>query len=1183
MIPNETEDSAIEALLARAEEAGDVEQQLALLERAAALYETSGDCEAAFWVKQTAYRVRPGAREDLERLAACSGRFAELEQLLSETTPALPLDLRAAAWCDLGKLRLHRLRQTERALEALEISLAVGFTAEAAHLRVESLTQLGRYAELARALEELAGSALTTEDRCAFLARLADVRERHLGDARGAEDACRRWLALDPRAAAARNQLERLARARGDLDAALVLVDDKRAIEPDDLTALADSAQLCEKLGRRADAAERWEELRGRQPADRDALRALDRLYAELGRLRDRAAVLEAMTCVVESERERVALHRNLADVWTELGDRPRAISSLEWLIVGDANDVALRALEPLYRAEGRFRALADAWTRQARAAEPARRAQLLRDLAGLFERELEDAGQAIACWEQLLESAPQDEEGLDALARLYESVEAWDRAMDARERWAALTGSADRRVRAAELCASAGDLPRAQRLLEKALADQPRSTPIRLALAASFTEQPARALELIDAAPAPVHPALLALAARLREPHEPEKALANLRAVLERAPDHLEARRRACALALQLGHHAQVIELASALPEDGAHEIRLERWLALARAAQIGGDRALAAQATARAMELAPDEFAVRQLQVERLLDEDKLDEAQALLPELHRAASTPSERALASLLEGQEAHSRGDSDEALAAYRRALAAEPACRPALRRVLDLVVELERWEEALSTLAGLVELEMDARLRARFRHLMGHVCEEELGRLDEALVHYRAALADDPDHPRCAERIELLLRERRDFPALAELCKHMLERTDDVSKKAQLWRTLADAAEGAGDHEAAIAALEVVLRLDADDQDSRRRLAARYVESGPDRLDRAIEEHQALLKRDHLHVPSYRALATLYPRVGAHERGAACERAARLLSAHESRKTGTRGGQAPALLATQQMGAEEWRLLRHPDEDRFLGVVSALLAPVLASAAAPRIEKGQLGVPVARNDAVPFAQAVAYVTRILDVPAPDLYTRNDQKAPVQFVVGSTIGPAFVIGLPLLGDRRKMDELVAPLALEAALLRPERALRLLIGDPNALALMLRAVIAVAHDETPAPGEAVTAAALRRWLQPLALDQLNVVGRRLREEGGELIHRANGWLRAADLSAARAALAITGDLERTLAALEECAANPRVARAARHELVWASVTDELWTVRRRLQVAPASERKAKARRA
>jgi hypothetical protein len=149
--------------------------------------------------------------------------------------------------------------------------------------------------------------------------------------------------------------------------------------------------------------------------------------------------------------------------------------------------------------------------------------------------------------------------------------------------------------------------------------------------------------------------------------------------------------------------------------------------------------------------------------------------------------------------------------------------------------------------------------------------------------------------------------------------------------------------------------------------------------------------------------------------------------------------------------------------------------------------------------------------------------------------------------------------------------VPALAIEAAQLRPDRCLRLFLEGGNALAVVLRAVRAVALGETIPPEAAETAAVLKRHLQAVALDQLGVIARHL--PGGDLQPLASSWLRAADLTAARAALALTGDLERTMRAVCARAADPRRAREAAIELAWSSVTDEIWKVRSR--VAPAQE--------
>jgi hypothetical protein len=217
------------------------------------------------------------------------------------------------------------------------------------------------------------------------------------------------------------------------------------------------------------------------------------------------------------------------------------------------------------------------------------------------------------------------------------------------------------------------------------------------------------------------------------------------------------------------------------------------------------------------------------------------------------------------------------------------------------------------------------------------------------------------------------------------------------------------------------------------------------------------------------------------------------------------------------------------------------------------------------------GVPVPRNDMRPFVQAANHVARILGLPTPELFVANDQMAPMRFhwaSVKQAVRPVVVIGVPLLGDRRRMADLVPAVALDMVQLRPERNLRLFVHDPEVLALIMRAVVAVAHDEEPAPEAKVTASALKRWLPPVALDQLVLIGRRLRIDGHDLTRLAAEWLHAADLTAARAALVITGDLERTMAAVEARASDDNAARGATRELIWASITDELWTVRDRV---------------
>jgi lipopolysaccharide biosynthesis regulator YciM len=1107
----------IEEILGRAESAGDAAAQADLLVEAASLYEATAEYDRAFLVRATAYRLRPTAKEraGLQRLVARIDRWVELESMLAEVIPSLAADERTAATL----------------------------------LHADALAALGRTRDVEPLLRAIVDGA-------------ADDGDRHH----------------------ARLRLEKLARERGDARALLALLDERAALEPDDLAALREAATLAESVDGAAAAAERWTALRERLPGDPAPLRALDGLYARLGRVRDRTEVLEALIGLSDSVRARAELQRALAAAWSELGERGRAIESLEWLLEYEPDETTWRALADHYRAEGRFAAYADECTRHIETVAPRERAGLWRELAAVYARDLGDPGQAIKCWKAVLADENDAVDALQALVPLYEAIDACDRAVDCLERWAALASDgktrAHRLLRAAELCASRPDLvDRTSELLERALDADEQSVPIRVALVAHLRQrgEVQRAARLIDAAVrAPnVHVALVAQAAALLEAEgDLEGAFAQLRALVERIPGHVDARWHACVIGQELGHHADVLELVAALPAARA-ETAIERWLLVARSARATGDKALAAESLDRAVALAPDRADVQRLQAERLLADGDIDGAERCVESLAAASmSAPAaDRAAVAFLAGQCAHARHHASAALVCYRTAVALDPAHRAAQRAILDDAVELKRWHEALAALDALVRLESDPSLRARYRHLSGHILEEELGRAGDALVHYQAALVDDPDHPRSCERIATLLRNAGDFAALAAHCAKALERMGnggDVARRAFLWNELAAAAAGLGDRDGATAALEVVVRLDGSHWDARRTLAGYYVEAGADARDQAIAAQHELLRLDKLHVPAYRTLAKLYYDGGATQRGLACEQAARLLSARDPARA--RDNLPPTPPPMRTMAPADWSRLRHPDEDRFVSALSVIVAPLLAASSAVALDgRTRPGEPLSGDGAPRMTEAVRWAARTLDVFVPELFTRNDLVAPVRFVngrVGRSLKPALLIGLPLLGDRRRLGELLPPLTLQMALLRPERMLRLLVADAEMLTTLLRATVSVACNEPPSGELAVTAAALRHSLPPLALDQLGVIGRRLRDEGRDLSRVAAAWLRGADLTAARAALVLSNDLPRTLAAVEGCAFDPAGLRHALGELVWVSVTDEVWVTRQRL---------------
>ena len=94
------------------------------------------------------------------------------------------------------------------------------------------------------------------------------------------------------------------------------------------------------------------------------------------------------------------------------------------------------------------------------------------------------------------------------------------------------------------------------------------------------------------------------------------------------------------------------------------------------------------------------------------------------------------------------------------------------------------------------------------------------------------------------------------------------------------------------------------------------------------------------------------------------------------------------------------------------------------------------------------------------------MTTTLGVPAPETYVRPEQKEPVTFaycVDKAQYVPVFVLGAPLVGDKRGEREQVFELARRVAQLRPERLLRLVLPQPQQLGLVIEAAMALGGDD------------------------------------------------------------------------------------------------------------------------
>jgi tetratricopeptide (TPR) repeat protein len=545
-----------------------------------------------------------------------------------------------------------------------------------------------------------------------------------------------------------------------------------------------------------------------------------------------------------------------------------------------------------------------------------------------------------------------------------------------------------------------------------------------------------------------------------------------------------------------------------------------------------------------------------------------------------------------------GLETVGAGTLEEALAAILAHAAAAPraAEAPAAHdRWEELETELAshteggRWQEAATTIVSMAELEPDHRARARYLHGAALVHRDRLGDMAQAATLFEAALDEDPHLGKAWDALDRL-PVAPDGSAIFSAegrrrCygRALLKLGDEGNEtlRARLWDAVAAvSADHLADAETDVAALEAAQAL-APDEQREAQLAARYLALGADRREEAVDAYQRLAARTPGSPEPYRALARLWADGHSGERLRwACAVLEQLGEeppdlAHYRELPLASG----ALSAPGTLQPDLWIRLYHPDEDRTVSEAFALMAPVLALAEArpreafvaehgsplPSVPSVPAGAPIAAREEASFpAVALATVARALGVSAPDLFL--GEQVPEKMVIhnlsqGERLAPALLLGADHALSASP-EGLIFVLARAAALLRPEWQLRFL---PAAMATALRVGRMLADRRPDEAGDSdltSTIERLRASLGATGIEGLTEAVRRLPDQVD-----LPRWAAACELSAARAALVMCGDMAaagRVLAG-EDASAGVLAADERLKDLLAFAVSEDHFAVR------------------
>jgi len=488
-------------------------------------------------------------------------------------------------------------------------------------------------------------------------------------------------------------------------------------------------ARLLEaRLGRVDEAIELYEQALALDPAAAGALRALKRLLHDGARWRELIDVLQREAAATSDPRiSTLALFR-IGRIYRErLGSRAEAIEALTRAAQISADDrLVLAELAQLHQEAGEPQQLANVLAQEVEAVGPTgEQVALLARIGGLYENELGHPDSARAWYEAALRIDPTFGPVVQALDGLYVGAEAHE----------ALIG------------------------MYQGVAEQSTDTQLR----ADAHARIATIFELHLARPQDAvlhHGKALGL--------DPSKE-ASLKALLR--------------IHAKQGQHRELCDLLGrAVERSGDEEVRIAYLLKIGAICEDHlGEPVQAVQAYRRILERHPEHLgAIHALQraAETACRHSELVEALdmevALCSEPARCVAV-AHRA-ATIVAGQ----LGDRDAALARFKQVLQIDPRYGPVLASLGRLYHQLGRFEDVLGIHRRQLEILPKGPGQVSLLHSMGALCEHQLRRDEEAIVHYRRAISLDPTHGPSLRALSRQLRRRSDFKGLVGVLQSAL-------------------------------------------------------------------------------------------------------------------------------------------------------------------------------------------------------------------------------------------------------------------------------------------------------------------------------------------------------------------------------------------------------------------
>ena len=819
-----------EVLLARVEYTDDPHGQIEILQSVARVYEEElSDQESAFIVLQAAFKedyAHESTSNELERLATATGKWQELLLDYTEVVQGLEAEEPEKAcdlWVKIGRWYADHAQHVDYAVHSVQQALRINPEHLGAMGALASLhRQSGSWHELAEVLQKHATLEPDGEKKVGLYLAQAELMETQLQDPDQAISAHRAALEIEPDCVPAMNALERLYRSTGRWNELIDVLTKSALLRNEDSEIVEAKIEIGriwdETLVDSGQAIRAYQEVLDIDPTNSQALRSLEGLYENTGQSEPYLDILEAQLDSSSTNEEQLALYQRMASAWEQkFGKLDRAAECYEKIVVLDKdNNSAYRELERLYQQEGKFDSLVDTYRRHILSiTDPSEQADLYCAMGEVYETSLNDSDRAIEAYIDVLTFDENEPRALDALGRLYENIEEWDRAIDVMEQ---LVQTVDSPLKKVDLYHRVGRITHvnlqmpeeAEQKFLQALAIDEGHVPTMEALVRLYGDRG----DWLKAAQMMVRAEgysenmldksrLLTNAAGVYQEKlgQTEDAKKYYGMVMEIDPEHVPAAEPLADLYFQSGDWEKLMPVLDMLvrkapQRDLSMEENRELVYRTARCADALNDHAKAVEYYGQAYEIDPSYLPVLTGRADLLFNMKEWDASgkiyQTILVQ-HRDSQSTDEVVRTYYRLGMVRQSLGEPKKALNMFEKALEIDPGHVETLLAVIDIQTEHEEWEAVVYAKRGLLTTATgpDA---VTWLGEIGEIYVNKLNNTPKAIAAYVEALDHDSENHQMLHRLLELYTESEQWNPAIEVIDRFIEMETDPLRKGSYYQ-----------------------------------------------------------------------------------------------------------------------------------------------------------------------------------------------------------------------------------------------------------------------------------------------------------------------------------------------------------------------------------------------------